>query len=107
MSFNWVLTIFSIFDKSFDSLPKAKVSIWSWFKIARAPLAKISADCVAKAKGNSTIMSILFSRLILVLSHLFKIETSPLSVKQELVIRIIIDSGNCSLTLFIFDGLKK
>jgi pectate lyase len=61
--------------------------------------AKISDDCVAYRVGSSITKSILCSRHILVLSHLFKIEISPRSVKCVLIMAMMIESGYIS---FVF-----
>ena len=66
---------------SLDSLPNTTKSTLSLLRMLIAPLAKISALWVAKAKGSSITRSTLLAKAISVLANLSKTLISPRSVK--------------------------
>ena len=84
------------------SLPNIIVSTLKLFRILMLLSANVSADWVPKRVGNSNTMSMLFSKAILVLSSLVRIEISPRSKKYPFNARIMIESGYCSLILSIW-----
>ena len=96
MLFNWRSAI--SFNQSIlsVSVPNTRVSIPNFSSNLTAPSENISDDWVAKTNGNSITISIPLSRQILVLSHLFSIDISPLCVNEEDTTAIMILFGyNC------------